>query len=168
MIRSIAWTTALMAVLAWMQSTIIQKIAVFGVIPDIALIVLVFCAIKNGSMAGQISGFLSGLAFDPISGAPLGFNVLVRTVIGHLYGVFHQKFFIDAFLGPFLLVFTATLLRAGTGALVGLLFPGSITFYPSMWQNVLLESLYNALISPVVFFILGLFKRLFLAEGRTF
>ncbi len=166
MIRSIAWTTALMALLAYMQSTIMQRIAVFGVVPDAALVVLVFCSIRNGSMEGQVSGFLSGLAFDPISGSPLGFNVLIRTVIGHLYGVFHQKFFIDAFVGPFVLLFTATLLKAGLGALLGLAFPGSIALHAAMGRSVLLEALYNSLLAIPLFLILGLLKGLFLTEGR--
>jgi rod shape-determining protein MreD len=166
MIRSITWSVLFMSLFAFMQSTILQKIAVFGVIPDIALVVLVFTSIKNGSMEGQVSGFLSGITLDVISSAPLGFNVLVRTLLGYLYGLFHQKLFVDVLIGPFLLVFTATLLKAGMGALLGLVFPGSIAFFPSMGKIVLIEALYNAIASPVIFALLGLLKGLLLTEGR--
>jgi rod shape-determining protein MreD len=166
MIRSIVWSAVFMSIFAFMQSTICQRIAIFGVVPDIALVVLVFTSIKNGSMEGQVSGFLSGITFDVISSAPLGFNVLVRTLLGYLYGLFHQKLFVDVLIGPFLLVFTATLLKTGMGSFLGLVFPGSISFFPSLGKIVLIEALYNAVIAPVVFLILRLFKGLLLTEGR--
>jgi rod shape-determining protein MreD len=166
MIRAIASSTILMSLLAIMQSRIFQGIAIFGVIPDISLVVLVYCAIKNGSMEGQVSGFLSGITFDVISSAPLGFNVLVRTLLGFLYGIFQGKLFIDILIGPFLLAFTATLLKIGMGTLLGLIFPGSMASIAVIGRVVFIEALYNAIIAPPVFLLLNLLKKLFVTENR--
>jgi rod shape-determining protein MreD len=153
-----------MTLLALLQSTLIQKLAVLGVIPDLALVALIYVSIRNGSMEGQLSGFLSGFSFDFISSAPLGFNILIRTLIGYLYGLIKGKLFIDAVIGPFLMAFIATLMKAGLAALLGLFFPGSLAPFHVLGRTILIEALYNAVCAPFLFLILRLFDRLLISE----
>jgi rod shape-determining protein MreD len=159
MIRTITVSTLLMGLFTILQSTILQKIAIFGVIPDLALLVLVYIAVRNGSMEGQISGFLSGIVVDVVSGSFLGFSVLVKTVIGFLYGIIHGKLFIDALIGPFVLAFTATVLKGALYAFLGLIFPGSIPSFVLLGKVLWLEALYNAILAPFLFGLLNLVKR---------
>jgi rod shape-determining protein MreD len=148
-----------MILCTFLQSTVAYKIAILGVIPDISLIVLIYSAIKNGSVDGQISGFVSGIFVDFVSSAPLGFNALIRTVLGFLYGLFSGSVFVDVFLAPFLMTFIATIAKAVATILISFLFPQISNIY-SFFDHILwVEALYNALLAPLVFLFLGLFKR---------
>jgi len=112
MIRSIIWTIVISIIAALLQSTVIARISFFGVMPDLALCVLVFSAYVNGTMVGQVSGFFSGLFIDFLSAAPLGLNSLIRTLIGALTGIFKDSLFLGYVIMPIILCTVATLLKA--------------------------------------------------------
>ena len=158
MVRSIIWTVIFSIAATILQSTLIPKIAFFGVIPDIALCVLVFSAYVNGSMAGQVSGFFSGLFYDFITPAPIGMNCLVRTIIGALTGIFKGQFFLDIFFLPMILCILATIIKALIIFIVHLIIgPAMPTF--SLFKSVFwIETGLNALSAPVLFLLLKHFK----------
>lgn len=164
MIRSIVLSSLIMTLCAYLQSTILQKIAVFGVIPDLALIVLIFTSIKNGSMEGQISGFASGIATDFISRMPLGYTVFTQTVIGFVYGIFKSNIFIDYFIAPFLMAFIGTVFKALLTVILSIFFSGQVQAYSFFTRGLWIEGLYNAVLAPLVFFLLSLFKRFLLTQ----
>ena len=72
-----------------LQTTLLPFVAIRGVKPDLALIILVFVSIRKGAMTGQISGFAAGIMEDFLSLSPLGFHAFFRTCVG---------FFFDGFL----------------------------------------------------------------------
>jgi len=160
MVRSIIWTVVLSVIAGILQSTLIAKFAIFNVIPDLALCVVVYSAYINGTMAGQISGFFSGILLDFLSAAPLGLNCLVRTVIGALTGLFKGAFFLDIFFMPLILCFLATLLKAVIFILLNLLMGSSVPAYSFASSTFWLEIGVNSLCAPVLFFLLKRIKYL--------
>jgi rod shape-determining protein MreD len=157
-LRVILSTLAALGICILLQSTILSKISIRGVRPDLALIVLVFVSMRRGSMPGQISGFASGFLEDLMNLSPLGFHSLLRTVIGFLYGLLSGNVFIDPFLMPMILLVVATILKgvlAGiVSALFGLTASGFITFTGRLW----IEVGYNGVLAPFLFALLNLFK----------
>ena len=65
-VKQILLSSALLGIAVLLQSTILKYIAIVGVKPDLSLIILVFIAIRTGSMVGQTSGFFAGLIQDII------------------------------------------------------------------------------------------------------
>jgi len=164
MIRCIIWTVLFCILAGILQSTLIARIAFFNVIPDLALCILVFSSYVNGTMAGQVSGFCSGLFLDFLSAAPLGLNCLVRTLIGALTGIFKGSFFLDIFFMPVILCALATILKAIILLILHLIF----SFIPSysfssslLWTELGL----NCLSAPFLFLILKRVKPL--STGRN-
>jgi len=147
-----------MAVCILLQSTILNRVAVRGVRPDLALIVLIFVSMRRGPMVGQVSGFATGFLEDLMNVSPLGFHSLLRTVIGYVYGLLSGNVFIDPFLMPIILTVIATILKgilAGiVSAVFGLAASGFITFTGRLW----IEVGYNGVIAPFLFALLNLFK----------
>jgi len=143
-----------------LQSTLLHWVAVRGVIPDMGLIVLVFIAVRRGSMTAQLSGFVSGVVEDVLSLSPLGFHAFVRTVVGFLYGLTQGGIFIDPILMPVILTIIATIFKALISSLlvVFLSIPaaGFAVFTGPLW----IELGYNAVLAPFLFAALGLFKAL--------
>jgi rod shape-determining protein MreD len=141
-----------------LQSTLLGKIAIRGVRPDLALIVLIFVAMRRGSMVGQMSGFASGFLEDLMNVSPLGFHSLLRTVMGYLYGLLSGNVFIDPFLMPIVLTVVATILKGLLSGIVSAIFgltaSGFITFAGRLW----IEVGYNGVLAPFLFALLNLFK----------
>ncbi len=125
--------------------------------PDIMLIVTLYIGLKNGSTVGQLTGFSSGLLIDFLSAAPFGLNALVRSILGFLSGVLHLNINSKGLLIPIFLGFTTTFAKSLIIFIVSFFYPGKIMLY-SLFTNVLwFECLFNALLSPIIFYVLSKF-----------
>ena len=150
-LKTIVVASLLLGAAVLIQSTLLRWVTVRGVKPDLALIVLVFVAVRRGSMSAQVPGFLSGLLQDVLSLAPLGFNALLRTLLGFFYGLTAGSIFVDPVLMPVLLTLVATLLKGLASSLLVALFgipaPGFQIFTGPLW----IEIGYNAALAPFLF-----------------
>ena len=157
-LKAFLLSSGLIALAVVLQSTLLHWIAVRGVIPDLGLIVLVFVAIRRGSMTAQLSGFVSGVVEDVLSLSPLGFHAFIRTVVGFLYGLTEGSIFVDPIFMPVILIIIATLFKALISSLlvVFLSIPaaGFGVFTGPLW----IELGYNAVLAPFLFAALGLLK----------
>ena len=160
MAKVIAWTVVFCLAAAVLQSTLFIRLAPYGAVPDLALGIVIYSAYVNGVMAGQFSGFFSGITLDLLSAAPFGLNALVRTLTGALAGLVNGKFFLDSFFLPMILCAAATLFKALLLLLLNLLFLGAIPSYtlaaPTLWA----ETALNAFTAPFLFALLKRFGSL--------
>ena len=129
------------------SSSIFDFIAISGIKPDISLIILIFIAYKNGSVAGQTIGFFNGLIEDFLSLSSLGFYSLIRTTIGFLYGLFEGSFTIDPVIIPVVFTLIATIMKRILEWLVSSIFSLSILNTVIFDSTFGVEILYNCIIS---------------------
>jgi rod shape-determining protein MreD len=157
-LKSFLLATGLIALAVVLQSTLLHWVAIRGVIPDLGLIILVFVAIRRGSMTAQLSGFAAGVVEDFLSLSPLGFHAFIRTVVGFLYGLTVGSIFVDPILMPVILTIVATLFKALISSLLVsfLAIPaeGFGVFTGPLW----IEVGYNAILAPFLFAVLGLVR----------
>ena len=157
-LKSFLLSTGLIALAVVLQSTLLHWVAIRGVIPDLGLIILVFVAIRRGSMTAQLSGFTAGIVEDFLSLSPLGFHAFIRTVIGFLYGLTVGSIFVDPILMPLILTIVATLFKALISSLLvsflSIPAEGFSVFTGPLW----IELGYNAILAPFLFALLGLIK----------
>jgi len=165
MARSVIWTVLFSIIAAILQSSVLGRIPIFKVIPDLALCVIVFSAYVNGTMPGQISGFFSGLLLDFLSAAPIGLNCLYRTVIGALAGVFKGGFFLDIIFMPAVLCILATIIKALILFLLNLLIGPSVPAYSITSSVFWIELGLNAVCAPLLFLLLRNFKPILVGRG---
>ncbi len=156
--RVTIFTLLALVICILLQTTILGKIAIRGVRPDLALLVLIFVSMRRGPMVGQVSGFASGFLEDLMNVSPLGFHSLLRTVIGYLYGLLSGNVFIDPFLMPIILAVVGTILKGILSGIISAIFgiaaSGFITFTGRLW----IEVGYNGVVAPFLFALLNLFK----------
>ncbi len=69
------------------QTTVLSRIRVFGVMPDLMLLVAVAGGITEGATRGAALGFTSGMLIDLFLPTPLGLSALVFTLVGYAVGV---------------------------------------------------------------------------------
>ncbi len=155
MIGPIVYGTLVLAGLAVLQSTVLQFIEIGGAAPDLVLVALVFLANKNGSMVGQVSGFVGGIILDVIGLAPLGFYALVYVLIGALFGISRGKMFVDPIFLPVLLILIATLLKALLALLVAGMFGVAGVREAVFSAPYAIELVYSGLVGPIAFAAFG-------------
>ena len=167
MTKKIVWITVLIVTAGILQSTLLSPLSMyFYAKPDLALDILVFSAYLNGMMTGQLAGFFSGLLLDFLSGAPLGLNLFIRTVIGAAAGFLNGNFLLDRILLPVTLCAGATLMKAGLLFLLNLLFTDTIPAYhfntPALWVELAM----NSVLAPLIFALLKSMNTFIQRSGR--
>jgi rod shape-determining protein MreD len=157
-VRATFFTVIAMGICILLQSTILGRVAIRGVRPDLAMLVLVFVSLRRGPMVGQMSGFLSGFLEDLMNVSPPGFHSLLRTVIGFVFGLLSGNVFIDPFLMPIILAVIATILKGILSGIVsavfGIVSSGFLTFTGRLW----IEVGYNGIVAPFLFALLNLLR----------
>ncbi|MFQ5451412.1 MAG: rod shape-determining protein MreD [Nitrospinaceae bacterium] len=145
----------LILVLFSVQTTLLQFFSFAGVTPDLALIFVVFSAIQFRGNLGIGMGFMVGLIQDCLSGGLLGANTLSKSLVAFFFSTLKDKIIVEGFLPIFLFIITASLMDGLIGYLVLVtLLKGAI---PGKFliSTLPVYAVYNALVGPVLFYILG-------------
>lgn len=168
MVKKIFWANVFIIVAVLLQSTLLSRLLFFfhiNAVPDIALCILVFVSYDNGMMTGQLTGFFSGLFIDFLSSAPLGLNVLIRTLAGALSGLVRGNLILDAVILPALFCTGATLFKALLLFALNFLFDGATPAYSWTTPTLWIETLLNAALAPFLFDFLKKFESLLVRTG---
>jgi rod shape-determining protein MreD len=159
MAKRIVWGVFFILIAVLLQSTVLGRLSVYiRAVPDLALDILVFSAYINGTMTGQLTGFFSGFLIDLLSVSPLGFNALVRTLIGALTGLLKGTFFLDTILLPMILCAGATAFKALVTFLLHLFFNEAVPTYSLFGLTLWIEMGLNTALAPLLFGLLKLFR----------
>lgn len=129
---------------------------VFGVKPDMLLIIIVLLGFEFGSFEAIIYGFLAGFAQDIISSGALGMNALVYLNIGFAAGAIRARITKSL---PTVLVFTftATIVKSILYFVVNSFsFDTSITL-DFFRKQLFFETVLNTILAPLFFL---LFERI--------
>ena len=155
MIKSFLISTFILLAFTIVESSILSNISFLYVVPDLVLICSVYFSLLNGKTYGELSGFVSGLFMDWITGIPFGFNCLYRTIAGYIFGLFNDVIIITGFIMPMLSVGAATILKTIFICIIGFLFP-NVTGLIS--TEFLFEFIANIILAPFIFKLLDFFK----------
>jgi len=167
MIKSFSVSTLILLCVTLLESAVLANISVLPVVPDLALICVLYFSIENGKLMGEATGFVSGVFLDFLSACPFGLNCLLRTIIGFIGGIFNKTLNTEGFFIPALLGLCATVLKAILLWIISLLYPSSVVAYNPFTIVFLFELLFNTILTPFVFKFLGLFKKNIILKPET-
>ena len=153
----LAVCAACTALFVLLQSTVLHVIAFHGVIPDLSLIAVIFIANRNGPVFGQSAGFIGGLVEDFLSLSPLGFHALLKTVIGFCAGMSFGAVFFGSLFMPMLMAGAASIVKNFMTAILMAIISDSASANIFSWAT-LIEIVYNMILAPFVFALLGFIK----------
>ncbi len=138
------------------ELTVAPEIGIGSVKPDILLVATVCWALFQGPGQGALFGFFAGLLEGIFSTAVLGVSAFAKTFIGYFGGELRQRVISKSVMWPMLIVFVASavheLMKFATWAIVGLEQRPPFSF-----GVIAGLALYNALITLVVFPVIGRF-----------
>jgi rod shape-determining protein MreD len=102
-----------------LQTTLLAQVRVFGVMPDIMLLVAIAGGITAGATRGAAFGFASGMLIDLFLPTPLGLSALVFTLVGYGVGVANTGVLRSAWYIPVLTAGAASVAGVTLYALLG-------------------------------------------------
>jgi len=97
----------LLAIVGLLQATLVSRVAIWGVFPDLPLLLVVSWGLLHGSRQGLLWGFVAGIVVDLFSGAPFGAATVPLMAVGFAAGLAENVVFRNVLL-LLLTIFMAT------------------------------------------------------------
>jgi rod shape-determining protein MreD len=140
------------------QTTWLGMFSIGGVIPDLALIWVVYCGIHCTRTIGIGSGIVIGILQDSLSGGLLGLNTFSKSFIGFFFATLKGKFFVEGVV-PVAFFLVASSLFDG---LVFYFFMSTV-LHGEVSSSFLYQSLpayiiYNGIVGPILFLLFNQFN----------
>ena len=134
-----------------LETSVMGRLTLFGVKPELLLLMTVALAMGEGPEVGATAGFVMGLMTDLVVPQPQGVYALTLTVVGYAVGRVRAQLQTPSAWLPIGMVFVSTVAGvAFYGSFNILLGQGSIGLV-GVIRNAGLAALYNALLTPFVF-----------------
>ena len=130
------------------QTTVLVRMRLFGVMPDAMLLVAVAAGITAGPTRGATLGFASGMLIDLFLPTPLGLSALVFTFVGYGVGVANTGVLRSAWYIPVLTGGAASMAGEALYAVVGSVL-GERMLTSHLVTITLVVGVTNAVLAPV-------------------
>ena len=130
-----------------LQSTVLVRVAILGVNPDTAIILIVSYGILRGDIEGAIFGFFAGLTHDLFGGHFIGLYAMLGMLTGFVAGKPFKDYFKDNYFLPFMIVVGATLSYQVLIFFTSFLFRGRLDFWFYFSTIIFPKTIYTASIA---------------------
>jgi rod shape-determining protein MreD len=140
-----------------LQLSVMPQFKLFGVQPDLILVVAIVVAVQDGPVAGAVVGFLGGMLQDIASPQVMGVSALTKALAAFLAGMLKDLFMTYTILLPIVLVFSLSFfeLLMHQGVLVVL---GQEQLPPVRAGALFVVALYNVMAVLVLYPLLRRFR----------
>lgn len=118
--------------------------------PSLVLILIIYYALKLDDEYAYILGFLGGLFMDINSVGTFGLNCFSHTLMAYIVTLFKSKIYSENILSIFIFVFIFSIIHNIIIFILLTIFTGHLI----MLDQVISESLYNSVLTPILFFLL--------------
>lgn len=145
----------------FMQATWLSRGIVLGIIPDLAMSVLLFSSFINKNGQGIIASFIAGIVADVLSASPLGYFAFLFSSCAYLTTLLSYTTEKDVFVIPFLLGTGATLVMGLLSRIIAVIFSANIHSYQIFSAEFGVELLMNGFFTGLIFFLLSFVQRFF-------
>jgi len=150
----------LLAAAALLQATLLPALVPLGVLPNLALVLLLVWSALRGTAEGMAWAFGAGILFDALALDPLGTNGLALLPVALLAGLARRRFFRSGFVFPIALAALATVGHGLVLALLRGLDEGVPVSVGEMARLLVLQALLNAVLVPPLYVVAGWMDRL--------
>lgn len=148
-----------------LQTAIFPYISIFGVEPNIALLVVISMAIFKGRFYGAFLGLIIGLIQDILFSPVLGVNSFILFFVGYLVGLMENRVIKDNLSLPIFLSILATIYYNFTYYIFMFFLSKNISFLSFTRDVLLIEILYNCILSIPIY---KIFSKIFVVPKIRF
>jgi rod shape-determining protein MreD len=145
-------SAAIVVVTALLQASLVWRLDVMGVVPDLLIVVVASLALLTGPLSGAACGFGAGIAFALFAALPLGPHAMLGTLIGFGIGRVGEQLITDDHPAPPLLaaMFATVTMQLGRPLLEFLLNPG-MHGVEGMWRSTIIATAIGAMLAVPVY-----------------
>lgn len=133
------------------QTTVLPKIDLFGVAPDLVLVIVICFALLEGPSGGAAIGFAGGLLRDLLLDAPKGLTGLAYLIVGYIVGSVRPYVESTSVFVPIFGVFAGSLAATALYEMLKALLGFATTGLAKSVELVIVTALYNTLLVPFVY-----------------
>ena len=153
----------IMIVALILQVTIFSFYSVWGITPDLLLIIVISLALVNGYRWGAYMGFVAGFFQDIFSGGFFGINIIIKLILGYGFGFFERKVYHKNIVIPIVSVVVATIFSQ----FLFVILTDHVMLKIELWTRfkeiimplVALHILLSLIIYPLTYYINNKFKK---------
>lgn len=158
-LRKLVWAVSA-ALAVPLQTTWLEWVRVGGVLPNLALLLVVYFALSDGEERAMFTGLLTGIIEDVLTDAVLGHHVLCNVVVGYAVGRFSTRLISEHPAIKTGLVFCSAVAHGVLFTTILYVQQPSLAALDHIVARVVPAAFYTALATPVVFVLLDrLFRR---------
>ncbi|MCL2576201.1 MAG: rod shape-determining protein MreD [Defluviitaleaceae bacterium] len=143
--------TAIVILNFLISSTWLHSVAIWGIIPNTTLIIVVCYALLRGDLEGAIIGFCAGLLYDLMFGRIVGVSALLLMMTGFVAGKPFADFFKENYIAPVLLIAAASLSYEIAFYVINFLLQGRTDFFRYMGIVILPTTAYNLVLGIFIY-----------------
>lgn len=142
-----------------METAILSNITALPSVPDLLLLCCVFIALLNGPTFGCVMSFVAGMMLDCAAGSPLGYNALVRVIIGFAAGYVGRAIYFDGAFLPIVIGAASIMAKWLIIMVMSVLFP-AVRMLDIRSTTFIFDLGVTSVLSPFIFAFLRLFSNL--------
>jgi len=137
-----------------LQTTLFHLLPLGPMIPDLVVILCVYLALHEHTVAGALGAFLLGYFSDNFSGNVLGLHAFSMSLVFVLVYLMARRLWMDNVVANVAVVFAASLVKAMAIALLLAFYLSADYPWRQFLTTVWIEAALVAMISPLVFSLL--------------
>ena len=134
-----------------LQATVFNNIIIFGIRPNIVLILVISIAIVAGSFQGSVVGFFSGFFMDIFFTSEIGFYSLLMLYTGLIAGIINKKMYKESVLIAMFLTFLLSIVYEILVYFLGIFILGDRNFVFAFREIIIIEALINSILAIFVY-----------------
>lgn len=143
------------AVVVIVQVTVFPHLRIFGVVPDLGLLVAIAVGYREGPELGAFAGFVAGLGYDLFLETPLGFCALTYALVGYATGTLQAGMLRSPRWLPPILGAIGGLVGGLVLVTIGVLVGVEAVKGTHGVVTICLAAAYDAVLAPLVFYLVA-------------
>ncbi|MBI2962424.1 MAG: rod shape-determining protein MreD [Deltaproteobacteria bacterium] len=143
-----------------LETTVFHWLPLGSIMPDLVVILCVYLALREHSVAGALGAFLLGYFTDSFSGNVPGLHAFAMSLVFLLVYLLARQLWMDNVVANVAVVFVASLLKALAVAVLLALYLSAASPWHQLFSSAWVEAAIAALFSPFVFSLLDGGRRL--------
>lgn len=126
-----------------LQSTLLDYIRIYDVIPNLLIVLTILAALLGGNSEGAVVGFFSGLVLDIMFGKLLGFYALLGMYLGIAVGSVNRRLYKDNLLVIIFFTLVFSIAYETTVYILNTIMSGNMDLIYPFTRIILPEAVYN-------------------------
>lgn len=149
--RKLLFYFFIIIILLLLQTTLLQYMAIYGVLPNLLVVFIIAAALLRGNVEGGTVGLFAGLAADLMFGNVFGFYALFGFYLGIVVGSLNKRLFRDNLLIAVFFTFVYSVAYESVIYIINNIMSIDMDFLYAFTIVILPEAAYNSAVAILIF-----------------